>query len=382
MKLLLVTDQHFGIGNGDKVALYHNLKYLHESLLPALNETSISEIVDLGDTFDSSFLGSQSFFRQFVRYYLIPLLGDSRRIHILGGNHGINPLSQLIDYVPQNLRNRVLIYNKHARIRLGGYVIDFLPWNAKISEVKHQPGVIALGHLQVRGMPANPERFVSSGIEISLLRGYRRVFSGHLHTAAEKGNLVNIGSSSYIRWQDCLNQEVRGSMILDLNTAELTRIANTALKFLLIKSEKDLDANLDRRDLKIYVPLTESSKFKQKAIKTLASSRPASLEIISGKDRYLDDVIVLLDSGYYLSAFRQSLNVLGAYPAELRARLYAAYSLWILGDDALFISFLNDFPLTDLYLTNCQASANKKDRSISKQVKNHAQRLSLKMKSD
>ena len=51
-KVLLITDQHFGVRNDNLhyVERYH--KFYTEVVLPKIDEEGITEILNLGDTFD------------------------------------------------------------------------------------------------------------------------------------------------------------------------------------------------------------------------------------------------------------------------------------------------------------------------------------------
>ena len=50
--IALITDQHFGVRNNSQVFLDYYFKFYDNVFFPKLEEYNISEIIDLGDTFD------------------------------------------------------------------------------------------------------------------------------------------------------------------------------------------------------------------------------------------------------------------------------------------------------------------------------------------
>ena len=52
MKVLLITDQHFGVRNDNQHFINHYRKYYSKVVIPFIKAYGITEIIDLGDTFD------------------------------------------------------------------------------------------------------------------------------------------------------------------------------------------------------------------------------------------------------------------------------------------------------------------------------------------
>ena len=52
MKILLITDQHFGVRNDNQHFLNHYKKFYGEIVIPFIKKSGIDTVIALGDTFD------------------------------------------------------------------------------------------------------------------------------------------------------------------------------------------------------------------------------------------------------------------------------------------------------------------------------------------
>ena len=52
MKVLLITDQHFGVRNDNQAFIDHYKKFYGEIVVPFLKASNIDTVINLGDTFD------------------------------------------------------------------------------------------------------------------------------------------------------------------------------------------------------------------------------------------------------------------------------------------------------------------------------------------
>ena len=52
MKILLITDQHFGVRNDNLHFVEHYRKFYSNIVIPFIKASGIKEIINLGDTFD------------------------------------------------------------------------------------------------------------------------------------------------------------------------------------------------------------------------------------------------------------------------------------------------------------------------------------------
>ena len=53
MKVAIITDQHFGARKNSKLFHDYFLKFYNDIFFPYLEENGITEVIDMGDTFDS-----------------------------------------------------------------------------------------------------------------------------------------------------------------------------------------------------------------------------------------------------------------------------------------------------------------------------------------
>ena len=52
MKILLITDQHFGVRNDNVHFINHYRKFYGEIVIPFIKASKIDTVINLGDTFD------------------------------------------------------------------------------------------------------------------------------------------------------------------------------------------------------------------------------------------------------------------------------------------------------------------------------------------
>ena len=52
MKILLITDQHFGVRNDNQHFINHYAKFYGRVVIPFMKASGIKEVISLGDTFD------------------------------------------------------------------------------------------------------------------------------------------------------------------------------------------------------------------------------------------------------------------------------------------------------------------------------------------
>ena len=89
MKILLITDQHFGVRNDNQSFLDHYRKFYGEIVLPFVDAHKIDTVIALGDTFDKRRSINFMSLEAAKEMWFNPLAERNVQMHMLVGNHDI-----------------------------------------------------------------------------------------------------------------------------------------------------------------------------------------------------------------------------------------------------------------------------------------------------
>ena len=87
MKIVLVTDLHFGARNDSVKVAKHQKRFYDEVFFPYLKENNINTIIDLGDTFDRRKYISFTSLKSSREMFFDPLKENNITTHMIVGNH-------------------------------------------------------------------------------------------------------------------------------------------------------------------------------------------------------------------------------------------------------------------------------------------------------
>ena len=165
---------------------------------------------------------------------------------------------------------------------------------------------IVFAHCTIRSMLANPERRIKGGIDPKYFSLAKQVFCGHIHTTSSLGNIYNLGSSHYLRWQDALHDEKRGGCVLDTETGQMTKIINQFCRFSvvnLVSGQTQVLKKLGKFSaVRVYLPLGSFLDEHRSLSQKLQAASPCDLKIFSSVEDYWRESKRLLHDGFYVSA--------------------------------------------------------------------------------
>jgi len=234
-------------------------------------------------------------------------ISDILPLHIMVGNHdlwnkGSNEVNsvRLFGYMNKNIQ----VYESTTTLEIGGQKLVLMPWVEKridmINQISQNPGDYLLCHSDLNGCKMHLNSIAhrnADKIDVEEFKGYKNVFSGHIHIRQENNNFMFIGSLYQMDRNDYGDQ--KGITLLDLDTDEISFIPNTYSptfrKFRVI-DEQDVE-NLDElKNTKDYVDIAISNsllmsnrKLRRKLEMILEKSSFASVE-------YIDDVSLIKES--------------------------------------------------------------------------------------
>ena len=232
MKILLITDQHFGVRNDNEHFINHYKKFYGQVVIPFIKASGIKEIISLGDTFDrrryinfhSLDEAKEMWFDQLIK------LGCNHTMLI--GNHDIYYKNTLKVNAPHEILGEYNfdVIDKPTTKSYDGTDILMLPWicddnKSEVFEaVQRSKAPVCMGHLELNGFEAHPGHIMESGMDGTFFNKFKRVFSGHYHQKSTKGNISYLGNPYQLYWNDYGCK--RGFHVFDTSTLKTTFYRN------------------------------------------------------------------------------------------------------------------------------------------------------------
>jgi len=233
MKIVLVTDLHFGARNDSVKVAKHQKRFYDEVFFPYLKENNIDTIIDLGDTFDRRKYISFTSLKSATEMFFNPLKENNITTHMIVGNHdtvykNTNELNS-VNLLLQAYDN-IIEYESPTDIQIDGCDILMLPWICKdnydqtmniIDKTKAQ---VVFSHLELKGFEFMRGHFMHEGMDHKIFDKFDLVCSGHYHHKSTEGNINYLGTPYELTWQDY--QDEKGFHVFDTETRELTRVVS------------------------------------------------------------------------------------------------------------------------------------------------------------
>ena len=232
MKILLITDQHFGVRNDNEHFINHYKKFYGQVVIPFIKASGIKEIISLGDSFDrrryinfhSLDEAKEMWFDQLIK------LGCNHTMLI--GNHDIYYKNTLKINAPHEILGEYNfdVIDKPTTKSYDGTDILMLPWicddnKSEVFEaVQRSKAPVLMGHLELNGFEAHPGHIMESGMDGTFFNKFKRVFSGHYHQKSTKGNISYLGNPYQLYWNDYGCK--RGFHVFDTSTLKTTFYRN------------------------------------------------------------------------------------------------------------------------------------------------------------
>tara|TARA_Y100000310_G_scaffold180311_1_gene180199 strand:+ start:169 stop:1209 length:1041 start_codon:yes stop_codon:yes gene_type:complete len=292
MKVAIITDQHFGCRKNSKLFHDYFLKFYNDIFFPYLEENGITEVIDMGDTFDSRKGIDFSALAWAKDNYYDRLKKLGIKVHTIVGNHtAYYKNTNDVNAVDLLLReyNNVDIYSRATEVNIGGLDALFIPWITTDNEketfklIKKTNCKVAMGHLELQGFRVNKQIVMEHGHDGKLFEKFSHVFSGHYHTRSDDGRVFYLGNPYEMFWSDVGDR--RGFTIFDTETLEHFPVNNPYRLFYNIYYEDTNYQTFDTREyenkiVKVIVRKKSDSKKFEKFIDKLYSANIADLKIV------------------------------------------------------------------------------------------------------
>jgi len=303
MKVLLITDQHFGVRNDNLHYVERYRKFYTEKVLPTIDKEGITEVLCLGDTFDRRKGVNFSSLEAAKEMWFRPLQDRGVKMTMLIGNHDIYFKNTLRVNSPELLlgefNNIEIIYCPGERL-IGGKKMMLIPWicdenrEATWESIQDTDAEYCMGHFELNGFDPIPGFTMTHGDDPTPLQKFKMVCTGHYHVKSTKANINYLGNPCQLYWND-YGQD-RGFHILNTSTQKLKFYKNPYHTFNKIYYNDDITLSpVAIKKLEgTYVKLIVESKTDQvkfdSIVRRLQAADLADLKIIEDMSYELDDV--------------------------------------------------------------------------------------------
>ena len=210
-KVLLITDQHFGVRNDNLHYVERYRKFYTEVVLPKIDEEGITEVLNLGDTFDRRKGVNFASLEAAKEMWFRPLQERGIKQTILLGNHDIYFKNTLRVNSPELLLgefdNIEIIYCPGERV-IGGKLMMLVPWicdenrQACWEAINDTDAKYCMGHFELNGFDPIPGYTMTHGDDPEVFKKFKLVCTGHFHCKSSKANIRYLGNPCQLYWND------------------------------------------------------------------------------------------------------------------------------------------------------------------------------------
>jgi len=326
LKVIIITDQHFGARNDSIAFLDFYQKFYDNTFFPTLDASGIDTVLVLGDTFDR---------RKYVNFYALDrakkmffdkLEERGITVYMLAGNHDTyfkntnevnSPDLLLAEY------NNIEVIDEPKTINVNGFEVCMLPWicpenyTQSLDEIKNTTATLCMGHLEIAGFAMYRGMESHEGFSAETFNKFDLVFSGHYHHRSNDRNIYYLGNPYELTWQDY--NDPRGFHLFDFTNRQLDFVENPYRMFERLEyTDKEVEPiDLDQLDLKdkyiklVVLEKTDFYKF-DKFIQKLYNKGCHEIKIVEDFSEFqegeINEEINLEDTVSVLSNYIESIE--------------------------------------------------------------------------
>tara|TARA_B100000427_G_scaffold328385_1_gene341344 strand:- start:456 stop:1493 length:1038 start_codon:yes stop_codon:yes gene_type:complete len=300
MKVVVITDQHFGARKNSKLFHDYFLKFYNDIFFPEIEKRGIDTIIDMGDTFDN---------RKGIDFAALKWAKDNYydrltnyTIHTIVGNHtayykntnDVNAIDLLLREYPN-----ITCYSETTEVKFDKLKTLLIPWICKENEeetfkrIKASKAKVGFGHLELNGFTATRGHVMMNGYEVDVYDKFAKVFTGHYHTRSNNGKIYYLGNPYEMFAND--TGDPRGFHIFDTETLETEEIRNPYRIFYNVYYEDDNAQTFDARQyqdkiVKLFVKKKTYPKKFEKFVDKIYAANVAELRIVENFNDVNDQV--------------------------------------------------------------------------------------------
>jgi DNA repair exonuclease SbcCD nuclease subunit len=271
VKVLLLTDTHWGM-RGDNVHFYdYQKKFLDNVVFPYIKRFDIKRMFHLGDLVDNRKTMNYQTLTRMREDFLNPLAALNIETDWIPGNHdsfyrnniNINAMKEFVTVGK--------VYDAVESITVDGARITIVPWicadtyDQSVTAIRASTDTYAFGHLELKGFPNNNGLPSVGGEDRVLFNNFGKVLSGHFHKRSRQDNVHYLGSCFQSSWSDY--GDFRGMSVFDTSDGSITYFRNPYSIFSVVELDRINDDGLPPLVNKTYCRLVVREAVKEPILK-------------------------------------------------------------------------------------------------------------------
>jgi DNA repair exonuclease SbcCD nuclease subunit len=301
MKIAKIGDIHFGIRQGSEI-YQENIKLFFKNVFfPALKQYGVTRVLQTGDMFDTRKQTHSQALYNAKDCFFDELLYEHIDMDMILGNHDIYYRESLEINTPNLVLDEyknIKVHDRPQTISIDGVAIDMIPWICEqnysdvFDFINKSKSEYCMAHLELAGFEMSKGHMCEHGMDASLFKRYKQVWSGHFHRQSKSGNIHYLGSPSQHTFDDV--GDIRGFYIFDTETHEDIFIPNPYNLFERIEYDEDAVFKLhdiSNKYVKVIINNAKDSKKLEKYIESLWIQNPVDIKTV--------DNMVLAESAEY-----------------------------------------------------------------------------------
>jgi hypothetical protein len=231
MKIVLISDTHWGVRNDSPAFLNMTKKFMDNVFFPEIDKHNITTMIHLGDLVDRRKYINIQTAKRLREDFIQPIKDRKIEYHQILGNHDVYyKNTNEVNAVREIYGFDFSLYENTKEVVFDNLKILFVPWinitnrEESLERIKKSNAKICMGHLEIQGFEMFKGTVSSHGEDRILFDSFHSVFSGHFHHISNDGCINYLGSHGQFTWSDYGDD--RGFHIFDTKTLELTFIKN------------------------------------------------------------------------------------------------------------------------------------------------------------
>ena len=299
MKIVLLTDTHFGMRNDNSLLLSENEKFFKDTFFPYIDEYKISTVIHLGDVVDRRKYINFNTANKLRKILLEPLSSRNINTYFIIGNHDVtfkntNSINALRELFAKHSYPTFKIYDgEPEEVKFDDLSILFIPWitddkmikESTYKKIQESTARIVMGHLEIQGFEMYKGSIVSHGDDRNIFSKFDTVYSGHYHHKSTDGHIFYLGSHAEFTWSDY--DDPKGFHVFDTETLNIEFIRNPRRVFYkIIYNDSDKEFLETKVDYSIY------------------------------KDKYIKVIIKEKNNLYWFDKFIENLEAVNPYDIQ------------------------------------------------------------------
>lgn len=238
-KTIILGDLHLGARNASPVVANYQLSFFENELFPYMEKHGITNILQLGDMFDSRKFSSHMILHMWKKRFFDILQAKKYSFNMLIGNHDIPMRNSITINSPSLLLKEsyscVNVIDTPQELDLYGTSFLIIPWicdenrESIYSLIKSTTALYCAGHFEFAGFEMQRGVIGSGGESSAEFNDFDLVLSGHYHTKSKKGNILYTGIPYELTWADFNDQ--KGFHVFDSKTHKLEFIKTDSKLF-------------------------------------------------------------------------------------------------------------------------------------------------------